>query len=51
MILKENGKPAINIGWKIYILDKKSLSWVADRDFEVPGELLGLWSCEDPHDS
>lgn len=50
MVLKENGKLASNADWKIYVLDKKSLSW-AERDFEVLRELLLLWSWEDPHDS
>lgn len=50
MILKENGKLSTNTDWKIYVLDKK-LSWEADRDVDVPGEILLLGSWEDPHDS
>lgn len=51
MILKENEKLASNTDRKIYILDKKSLSWGADRDFEALAESLFSWGWEDPHDS
>lgn len=48
---KRKRKLASNTDWKIYVLDKKLLSWGADRDSEAPVETLFSWGWEDPHDS
>lgn len=51
MASKESGKTANDTDWETGVPDKKSLSWGADRDREVPGEPAFLESREDPHDS